>query len=291
MRIRYFLTLAANRNFTKTAEYYYVSQSTISKHIALLEEEVGTKLFSRNTQQVWLTPAGEILQGEFEGIIGQIDAALERVRKTGEAAMGRLRIGVPALININRLLPDFVKNFSAGHPDILLEVDTFNFKELRTHLLSGELDMIITPSFEMRGETCVQRMVLSRSKSRVFYSKTLFENEAPSLEEVVRHPMLTLQEEESHESAYFMQHLWNFYHITPPRVIHVNSMETMQIYLESGMGVAILGSSFRIALSDSLTYVELDEEEFKVGTDAIWRMDSHNTSLPVLIRDLRGGQR
>lgn len=52
------------------------------------------------------------------------------------------------------------------------------------------------------------------------------------------------------------------------------------------MGVAILGSSFRIALSDTLTCIELDEEEFKVGTDAIWRMDSHNTSLPALIRHL-----
>lgn len=287
MRIRYFLTLAGSLNFTKTAEYYYVSQSTISKQIALLEEELGVKLFSRNTQQVLLTPAGELLQEEFDEIMPLIDQALEKVRQGSEAFMGRLQIGIPPLIDINRLLPHFVRNFTLAYPGIQLEVDSFSFRELRNRLLCGQLDMIITPSFELRNETSVLRLPLSRSKSKVYYAKSLFPGKTPTLDDVADQPIITLNEEESHESSNFIQHLLNIYHLRPPRIIHMNSMEAMQLYLESGMGVAIFGSSYRVAFSDSLTYIELDDEEFNVGSDALWRMDSHNTSLPTLIQELR----
>lgn len=48
LQIDYFMAVATNSSFTKTSEELFVSQPAISKQIALLERELGVKLFIRN---------------------------------------------------------------------------------------------------------------------------------------------------------------------------------------------------------------------------------------------------
>ena len=60
-KIRSFLALAQHLNFTRAAESIFVTQQTLSKQIASMEEDIGTKLFIRDTMHVKMTPAGEEL--------------------------------------------------------------------------------------------------------------------------------------------------------------------------------------------------------------------------------------
>ena len=57
--IRYFLTLAEEKSFTKAAEKLLIAQPPLSRQIRDLEEELGTTLFERSTRGVALTQAGE----------------------------------------------------------------------------------------------------------------------------------------------------------------------------------------------------------------------------------------
>ena len=56
-QIRFFLEAAECLNFTEAAKRLFVAQSTLSKQIALLEDELGLKLFYRSNRTVGLTPA------------------------------------------------------------------------------------------------------------------------------------------------------------------------------------------------------------------------------------------
>ena len=58
LQIDYFMAVATNSSFTKTSEELFVSQPAISKQIALLERELGVKLFIRNNRRTELTEAG-----------------------------------------------------------------------------------------------------------------------------------------------------------------------------------------------------------------------------------------
>lgn len=60
-QIRYFLVLAEELHFWKTAEKVYVSQSSLSRQIQSLEEELGVTLFERDKRNVKLTDAGVFL--------------------------------------------------------------------------------------------------------------------------------------------------------------------------------------------------------------------------------------
>ena len=59
-RIHYFFQAAELKNFTKAAENCNIAQTTISKYISVLEDELGTKLFAREGRNVSLTPEGEL---------------------------------------------------------------------------------------------------------------------------------------------------------------------------------------------------------------------------------------
>lgn len=56
--IREFVTLAETKNFAETAERLFTTQSTISKHLKKLEEELGAELFTRTSRQVYLNKYG-----------------------------------------------------------------------------------------------------------------------------------------------------------------------------------------------------------------------------------------
>ncbi|WP_201330456.1 LysR family transcriptional regulator, partial [Lactobacillus nasalidis] len=60
-KIQTFVSLAGTLSFSQTADDLYTSQSTVSKHIAALEKELGMKLFDRSSRQVSLTKEGEYL--------------------------------------------------------------------------------------------------------------------------------------------------------------------------------------------------------------------------------------
>lgn len=93
-QLRYFVTVAAELNFSRAAEHLHIVQPGVSQQISRLERELGVPLFHRTTRQVRLTPAGERL---LPAARAALDAA-ERVRQlAGELAAGTepaaLRIG------------------------------------------------------------------------------------------------------------------------------------------------------------------------------------------------------
>ena len=61
-QLQYFMSLASRLNFRAVAERYFITQPTLSRQIASLEEELNVKLFERSKHGVELTAAGKVLQ-------------------------------------------------------------------------------------------------------------------------------------------------------------------------------------------------------------------------------------
>ena len=69
-RIRYFVTLCSERNFTRAARRCGVSQPSLSNGIKALERELGGKLFERSDMS--LTPLGKILRLHFASAVASV---------------------------------------------------------------------------------------------------------------------------------------------------------------------------------------------------------------------------
>ncbi|MCO6543366.1 MAG: LysR family transcriptional regulator [Lactobacillus sp.] len=73
-KLKYFIEVAENQNFTKVAQKNYVSQTSISQQIAHLETELQTKLFDRSTLPVQLTETGRITYNYAQKIMQQYES-------------------------------------------------------------------------------------------------------------------------------------------------------------------------------------------------------------------------
>ena len=66
--LRYFLAIAQVENISKAAERLHITQPTLSRQIAQMEQELGVKLFNRGARKVTLTGEGLLLRRRAEEI-------------------------------------------------------------------------------------------------------------------------------------------------------------------------------------------------------------------------------
>jgi DNA-binding transcriptional LysR family regulator len=91
--LRSFLAVADSGSFTRAARQLALQQSTVSQHVARLEEQVGATLLDRTRARIGLSERGRAI----EQIAREILAGYQRLehRLTGPELMGRIRLGSP----------------------------------------------------------------------------------------------------------------------------------------------------------------------------------------------------
>lgn len=90
--LQYFIAIVNNKSITKAANQLHISQSTLSRQLMDLEEELGVTLFTRGARQITLTEAGSFLYErakEVTGLLTSTAAALQQ----GAILSGELRVG------------------------------------------------------------------------------------------------------------------------------------------------------------------------------------------------------
>jgi LysR family glycine cleavage system transcriptional activator len=102
-------------NLTRAAEVLGVSQSAVSRQVAVLEGYIGTLLFRRERHGIVLTTEGEALQREIGPAFESIVAAAEQLRQSARSKPLRLR--VYSTFAVKWLLPR-LHRFEAAHPGI-----------------------------------------------------------------------------------------------------------------------------------------------------------------------------
>ncbi|HWR07691.1 LysR substrate-binding domain-containing protein [Sporomusa sp.] len=137
--LRSFIYVAEHLNFTKAAEQLYISQSTLSKHIAELEEQLGVQLFVRTHHSVRLTPPGSTLFEESRSLMTKIGEAFERARKSQREVWGTLRIGCMGIEHA--FLPRILKHFVSLYPHVKLDIQVMPIPRINEALERQELDI------------------------------------------------------------------------------------------------------------------------------------------------------
>ena len=95
-RLRVLREVAAHGSFSAAAEALAFTQPAVSRQIATLETEAGTRLVERSARGVRLTQAGELLVGHADVILDRLTAAESQLEALSQLEGGRLHIGAPA---------------------------------------------------------------------------------------------------------------------------------------------------------------------------------------------------
>jgi DNA-binding transcriptional LysR family regulator len=161
-RLRVLREVAAHGSFSAAAESLAFTQPAVSRQIATLEAEAGTRLVERSARGVRLTQAGELLVGHADAILDRLTAAESQLEALSKLEGGRLRIGAPATANAT-LIPLAIRAFDEEHPEVELRLDEAVSSELVERLSCGELDIAIVTDAdripELPGELVLEHLM------------------------------------------------------------------------------------------------------------------------------------
>ncbi|WP_323772085.1 LysR family transcriptional regulator [Antarctobacter sp.] len=139
-QLTYFVAVAEELHFGRAAERLGMAQPPLSRQIKQIEEELGALLFNRGRNAITMTQAGERLYQRGSDILRQIEDAKLEVRRIGQGAEGRLRIGFVGSSTFG-MLPNIIKSFRANYPDVNLSLIPMNNAQLHRALVSREIDV------------------------------------------------------------------------------------------------------------------------------------------------------
>lgn len=137
-QLYYFCEVCQTMNMTQAASHLYISQTSMTKSIQLLEEELGMKLFSREHKHLSLTPEGLFFYEEAKKIIQSYEKMQQDVSLYKRGETGILDIGYIKNFDIDYLVA-LSQTFSLAYPDIQLRFHSYSNKIIHEKIKEGLL--------------------------------------------------------------------------------------------------------------------------------------------------------
>lgn len=140
--LRYFLEVAREENMSKAAERLNLSQSTLSKQLKGLEEELGKKLFLRHSFSIELTDEGMLLRKRAEDLLSMADKITAEFSAMDDVVGGNIYFGCAESYQI-RHLARVIKHFKQRYPDFHYHITSGDTEQVTEKLDKGILDFAV----------------------------------------------------------------------------------------------------------------------------------------------------
>ncbi|GGP89964.1 LysR family transcriptional regulator [Streptomyces roseolilacinus] len=142
-RLAYFAAVARHEHVTRAAQETGVPQSTLSRAVARLEEDLGVTLFARKGRVLSLTPAGRTFLLSVERALGEVERAAEAVRADVDPTAGRVAFGFLHTMG-SETVPGLLRAFRVDHPKVRFTLVQNYGEAMIERLRAGELDLCLT---------------------------------------------------------------------------------------------------------------------------------------------------
>lgn len=131
-QIHYFLTIEKTKSFSEAAFELYISQSSLSKQIKALEDELGIKLFQRNSNMRTLTPEGRVFYRYASDVYARHFEMLNELEKLRIDRSNILRFGnipiMPMYMNFN--IGKELARFQKEYPEDIVTLDSYETSQM-----------------------------------------------------------------------------------------------------------------------------------------------------------------
>ena len=144
-QIKYFLTVAEERNITKAAKKLHLSQPPLSRALIELEKEFNCKLMIRGKRSITLTPEGLALKRRGEQLITLTNMTKSEILNMEQGLSGTLYIG-HVDSDGPTLIAEWISSFKKKYPNVTYNLWCGTVDDLTDRLKSGLIDLAITMS-------------------------------------------------------------------------------------------------------------------------------------------------
>src|SRR5579875_154963 len=141
-QLRYVVSVADERSFTKAAAGLLVAQPSVSAAVRALERELGVELFHRSGGHVTLSPAGEAFLPWARQVLADCDAGVAAVGDLLGLQRGRLSLGATPSITTD-LLPPVLADFHRRYPKVDVSLREGGSRRLVDSLERGDIELAV----------------------------------------------------------------------------------------------------------------------------------------------------
>jgi DNA-binding transcriptional LysR family regulator len=141
--LRALVEVVRQGGFSRAARTLFSTQSTVSKAVRQLEEELGEALLERLGNGVRLTGAGEIVYARAVAMLAESEHLVAELADLRGLISGRLRLGLP-IFGSARLFAPLFAEYRSRHPGVEIELMEQGSARLEAALLAGEVELAVS---------------------------------------------------------------------------------------------------------------------------------------------------
>lgn len=157
-QIQCFLMVAKEMSISRAAETLYISQPAVSKQVAVLEAELGVKLFERKNTKLEITPAGVKLEAFFSNYADQFQNLMKEMKQPAKELRGNVVIGCADGWDLSDFFQMIRTKIQQDYPGISISLYCGNHDQLVYALCRGHIHFAI----DQREAFVVQNDIVTR---------------------------------------------------------------------------------------------------------------------------------
>lgn len=142
-KLNYFVTVVDQMSFSKAAEKLHISQPSLSKTIKTMEQELGFQIIERNTRNIRLTEAGEVLYKRANHLLLELAIVKQEMDEVKRSGKGEIRLGM--IESVKHWLPKVIVQYKEEFSDMRIQLtEVLSGEDVKKSLRTYETHAIIT---------------------------------------------------------------------------------------------------------------------------------------------------
>ena len=289
-RIQYFVTLAQYLHFSQAADHLYISQSSLSYHIAELELELGVQPFVRNKRKVSLTKAGAELLPVAREILAKVDELILTADEQNKKDKDSMKIHICFDTSSQRFdlfgIDAAIVKMRALYPDAAIRCSQSSMEQILDGLTCGNFDVGFVTL--RHGEKLPPQFNVLPIHIDILSMVSIFEISSGNLASAFDNSPLFLLEDDIRWGNTILS-LFKGMGVSP-QVKWENSFGSMLTRVTTGEGITVIPHSEFAAERQSrksLKALDFHGDEAKIYSCALWREANSNPAILPLISHIR----
>lgn len=280
-----FISLAHHLNFTKAAACMNITQPAFSRHIFIIESELGVSLFFRNKRAVYLTKAGEIFLEEAKKIVDCYHQGAAKAIKAEKGLIGSIKIGILSE-QFNNTLPEAVRRFSESYPSIDIEINEYSNSAMISALQDYKIDIgfTITPGISAIEDIIWERDMVFEQAVVLPLDHPFAERSSIDAAELKDEKFIFFEPDSFSSINDITLQICNKNNFNPNVVKTAPSVSGLMTFVECGKGICIVPYHFKKLYHHKVSFVKLSGQLCAVERIFAWRKSNTNPCLPFFIR-------
>ncbi|BFI54796.1 LysR family transcriptional regulator [Yersinia pseudotuberculosis] len=280
--IRYFLAVSEELHFGKAAERLHISQPPLSLQIKELEDALGFPLFIRDSRNVVLTLAGEMMKAEMKDVFDNIENSLSRVSYIARHEQTHLNIGIIGSALWHQLLEKF-KHYKTVNPKTTWSLHELPPSKQYEALLNKKLDIGFwrCADLEQNPALIYRRVEKQRVAVAVSNESLLVNKKILTLKDLSGQTLIFLTFNHSGYSKNLYNSCLNA-GCTPQAIYQFDEPQTQLAFVNSNLGIALVPESMQEIPWPNIKFIPL-KEDLSADLFAVYHPDSVTPALNKLL--------